>query len=162
AALGETLDDVAADEAGAAEHGCDAPRHAARDRHRSCLASAAPPSYEGAGDAPSSPAHEPPRSLTCRGSRATSRALPRPCPGGGIGRRAGFRYLWPQGRGSSSLLLGTNGSALCRDQIGEAAAMADVTQFIPSGSIQLHRHDLPEGLDLGPVVAVDTETMGLD
>jgi hypothetical protein len=29
------------------------------------------------------------------------------CPGGGIGRRAGFRYLWPQGRGSSSLLLGT-------------------------------------------------------
>ena len=26
------------------------------------------------------------------------------CPGGGIGRRAGFRYLWPQGRGSSSLL----------------------------------------------------------
>ena len=30
------------------------------------------------------------------------------CPGGGIGRRAGFRYLWPQGRGSSSLLLGTN------------------------------------------------------
>src|SRR5271168_3855456 len=30
------------------------------------------------------------------------------CPDGGIGRRAGFRYLWPQGRGSSSLLLGTN------------------------------------------------------
>src|SRR5258707_8517652 len=29
------------------------------------------------------------------------------CPGGGIGRRAGFRYLWPKGRGSSSLLLGT-------------------------------------------------------
>ena len=46
---------------------------------------------------------------------ATSRALPLSrsrrgtpeCPGGGIGRRAGFRYLWPQGRGSSSLLLGT-------------------------------------------------------
>ena len=32
------------------------------------------------------------------------------CPGGGIGRRAGFRYLWPQGRGSSSLLLGTRTS----------------------------------------------------
>ena len=31
-------------------------------------------------------------------------------PGGGIGRHAGFRYLWPQGRGSSSLLLGTNTS----------------------------------------------------
>jgi ribonuclease D len=27
--------------------------------------------------------------------------------------------------------------------------------------IELHRGDLPEGLDLGPVVAVDTETMGL-
>src|SRR5579875_2028399 len=34
------------------------------------------------------------------------------CPGGGIGRRAGFRYLWPQGRGSSSLLLGTNNYGL--------------------------------------------------
>jgi ribonuclease D len=28
--------------------------------------------------------------------------------------------------------------------------------------IKLHRHDLPDGLDLGPVVAVDTETMGLN
>jgi ribonuclease D len=28
--------------------------------------------------------------------------------------------------------------------------------------IKLHRHDLPDGLDLGSVVAVDTETMGLD
>jgi ribonuclease D len=26
----------------------------------------------------------------------------------------------------------------------------------------LHRQDLPDGLDLGPVVAIDTETMGLD
>jgi ribonuclease D len=33
--------------------------------------------------------------------------------------------------------------------------MADAT-------IQLHRHDLPDGLSLGPVVAVDTETMGLN
>jgi ribonuclease D len=40
--------------------------------------------------------------------------------------------------------------------------MADVTQFIPGGAIHLYRHDLPEGLALGPVVAVDTETMGLD
>ncbi|MGC8470500.1 MAG: ribonuclease D [Acetobacteraceae bacterium] len=40
--------------------------------------------------------------------------------------------------------------------------MADSTQFTPLGAIHLHRHDLPEGLDLGPVVAVDTETMGLD
>jgi len=31
-----------------------------------------------------------------------------------------------------------------------------------SGPIHLYRHDLPDGLDLGPVVAVDTETMGLN
>mgnify|MGYP001164677957 CR=1 FL=1 len=29
-------------------------------------------------------------------------------------------------------------------------------------TIHLHRHDLPAGLELGPVVAIDTETMGLD
>jgi ribonuclease D len=28
--------------------------------------------------------------------------------------------------------------------------------------IRLHRHDLPDGLELGPVVAIDTETMGLN
>jgi ribonuclease D len=26
----------------------------------------------------------------------------------------------------------------------------------------MHKHDLPDGLDFGPIVAVDTETMGLD
>ena len=31
-----------------------------------------------------------------------------------------------------------------------------------TGAVTLHRGDLPEGLDLGPVVAVDTETMGLN
>ncbi len=36
------------------------------------------------------------------------------------------------------------------------------TLFQQGAMIRLHRHDLPEGLDLGPVVAVDTETMGLD
>ncbi len=30
-----------------------------------------------------------------------------------------------------------------------------------NATIHLHRHDLPDGLTLGPVVAVDTETMGL-
>jgi ribonuclease D len=39
--------------------------------------------------------------------------------------------------------------------------MADVTQFMANATIHLHRHDLPDGLDLGRVVAVDTETMGL-
>lgn len=29
-------------------------------------------------------------------------------------------------------------------------------------TIQLHQNDLPDGLDLGPVVAIDTETMGLN
>jgi ribonuclease D len=28
--------------------------------------------------------------------------------------------------------------------------------------IQLHKHDLPAGLSFGPMVAIDTETMGLD
>lgn len=37
-----------------------------------------------------------------------------------------------------------------------------VTQFMPKGTIHLHRHDLPHGLELGPTVAVDTETMGLN
>lgn len=34
----------------------------------------------------------------------------------------------------------------------------------PEGSltVYLHQNDLPDGLDLGPVVAIDTETMGLD
>jgi ribonuclease D len=37
-----------------------------------------------------------------------------------------------------------------------------ITQFMPNGTIHLHRDDLPEGLMLGTVVAVDTETMGLN
>jgi ribonuclease D len=35
------------------------------------------------------------------------------------------------------------------------------TQFMANATIHLHRHDLPDGLSLGPIVAVDTETMGL-
>jgi ribonuclease D len=40
--------------------------------------------------------------------------------------------------------------------------MADATQFLPHATVHLHKHDLPDGLDLGGVIAVDTETMGLD
>jgi ribonuclease D len=40
--------------------------------------------------------------------------------------------------------------------------MAGITQFMANATIHLHKHDLPEGLDLGPVIAVDTETMGLN
>jgi ribonuclease D len=36
------------------------------------------------------------------------------------------------------------------------------TQFMPGATVHLYRDDLPEGLALGPVVAVDTETMGLN
>ena len=36
------------------------------------------------------------------------------------------------------------------------------TQFLPNATIHLHRHDLPDGVSLGPVVAVDTEAMGLN
>ena len=36
------------------------------------------------------------------------------------------------------------------------------TQFGRDGTVHLYRHDLPPGLDLGKVVAVDTETMGLN
>jgi ribonuclease D len=36
------------------------------------------------------------------------------------------------------------------------------TQFTPAGSLTLHRDDLPADISLGPVVAVDTETMGLN
>ncbi len=36
------------------------------------------------------------------------------------------------------------------------------TQFMPGATIHIHRDDLPESIGLGPVVAVDTETMGLN
>ena len=36
------------------------------------------------------------------------------------------------------------------------------TLFMPNSTIHLHQDDLPDGLRLGPVVAVDTETMGLN
>lgn len=37
-----------------------------------------------------------------------------------------------------------------------------ITQFLPHATLHLHKHDLPPDLDLGPAIAVDTETMGLD
>jgi ribonuclease D len=37
-----------------------------------------------------------------------------------------------------------------------------VTQFTPNATLHLHKHDLPDGLSLGPLVAIDTETMGLN
>ena len=40
--------------------------------------------------------------------------------------------------------------------------MPALTQFLPGATIHLHRHDLPDDIALGPMVAVDTETMGLN
>lgn len=40
--------------------------------------------------------------------------------------------------------------------------MAGTIQFMANATIHLYKHDLPEGLTLGPVLAVDTEAMGLD
>ncbi len=40
--------------------------------------------------------------------------------------------------------------------------MADATQFMANATIHLHRNDLPAGLDLGRIIAVDTEAMGLN
>jgi ribonuclease D len=37
-----------------------------------------------------------------------------------------------------------------------------VTQFMANATLHLYRHDLPDGLNLGSTVAVDTETMGLN
>ena len=36
------------------------------------------------------------------------------------------------------------------------------TLFMPNATIHLHHDDLPVGVSLGPVVAIDTETMGLN
>ena len=36
------------------------------------------------------------------------------------------------------------------------------TQFLPNATIHLHKGDLPDGVAFGPVVAVDTEAMGLN
>ena len=44
----------------------------------------------------------------------------------------------------------------------ESLLIPGITQFMANATLHLHRHDLPDGLDLGDVVAVDTETMGLD
>lgn len=37
-----------------------------------------------------------------------------------------------------------------------------ITQFMPNATLHLHRDDLPDDIPLGPVIAVDTETMGLN
>ena len=46
--------------------------------------------------------------------------------------------------------------------VTHGAPRMGTTLFMPNATIHLHRDDLPEGLSLGPVVAVDTETMGLN
>src|SRR5947199_6608713 len=75
-------------------------------------------------------------------------------PGGGIGRRAGFRCQWLNGRGGSSPLLGTT---LKTAGVGPTSSehQVEVTNY-------LHQGDLPaEVLASAESVAIDSETMGL-
>ena len=85
------------------------------------------------------------------------------CPGGGIGRRAGFRYLWPKGRGSSSLLgtiIRETGGRRLRSIAGFPGTRNALIRLDEHPS---HRGDLARrSSTLGPIVAVDTETMGLN
>ena len=83
------------------------------------------------------------------------------CPGGGIGRRAGFRCQWPQGRGSSSLLLGTifTIKALCPIGKIKPPRTLKMSEIM---AVYIYNDDLPDTLALGDVVAIDTETMGLN
>ncbi len=107
--LGQSLDHIAADEAGTAEHRRHAPYRHGREF----------PLRAGLIRRESAPLkvryiYRRKRLTPPRGGGYIARPpfCPRlswtnGCPDGGIGRRAGFRYLWPQGRGSSSFLPGT-------------------------------------------------------
>ena len=84
------------------------------------------------------------------------------CPGGGTGRRAGFRYLWPLGHGSSSLLLGTN---TIWKVFRITTVSKQIKSIIPRGtptSIEVYKDDIPDHLEFGSAVAVDTEAQGLN
>ena len=48
------------------------------------------------------------------------------------------------------------------DNTGQDHDGVGSTLFTRNAMIRLHRHDLPDGLDFGTSVAIDTETMGLD
>jgi ribonuclease D len=45
---------------------------------------------------------------------------------------------------------------------GGAKPLGNLDDRTDALTIYLHQKDLPDGLDLGPIVAIDTETMGLD
>ena len=70
-------------------------------------------------------------------------------PGGGIGRRAVSGTVG-QPRGSSSLLLGTIAGGSIRPKEDFSLVL------------EFHKGDLPDGLDFGASVAIDTETLGLN
>src|SRR5436190_5963892 len=73
-------------------------------------------------------------------------------PGGGIGRRAGFRCQWLNGREGSSPFLGTTPTIHGGSRVG---VRGQVTTFT-------HEGDLPaEALANASSVAIDSETMGL-
>jgi ribonuclease D len=81
------------------------------------------------------------------------------CPGGGIGRRAGFRCQWPQGRGSSSLLLGTIFFVIAVEFWG---AVQVTLKNAKDATIDVHQGDISAGVEFCDAIAVDTEAMGLN
>jgi hypothetical protein len=111
------------------------------------------------------------RLLGHRGTCLLTRPRPRDisrihdtCPGGGIGRRAGFRCQWPQGRGGSSPLLGTSfllayrPSGYLRPGCEDPAPASRPDDWpnraqgkgTASLTNHLYQRDLPDDLDLGP------------
>src|SRR5687768_12460931 len=73
-------------------------------------------------------------------------------PGGGIGRRAGFRCQWLNGREGSSPFLGTTPTINRGYSVGARGDLAT----------HVHVGDLPAGAMAGAAaVAIDSETMGL-
>lgn len=58
------------------------------------------------------------------------------------------------------IAISCNGGAVAKPA-QSAYTYATLVKGLPV-TVHLHQNDLPEGLDLGPVVAIDTETMGLD
>src|SRR3546814_5717042 len=52
-------------------------------------------------------------------------------------------------------------SDVCSSDLDDGKRRGKLSPEDPRVTVTLHQGDLPDGLDLGPVVAIDTETMGL-
>src|SRR5579863_10637371 len=115
--------------------------------------------------------------LNLTSTRAVLNKRP-PGPGGGIGRRAGFRCQWLHGREGSSPFLGTispghhfawmpsrcDFGLTARSPLSNLGGSLALNRFDEVGKImtvRLHRGDLPDLTRYTDSVAIDTETMGL-